>query len=110
MLLLWEDSGSQYSVSHPLHHGHHTITPYITTIQSLATYNHVFLRTDSLNKGLQPPYEGPYKAVNRTEKAFRILLNGKEVSVNIDRLMPAYIPKELEDIPLEVSVKKKLFF
>ncbi|GFT16017.1 hypothetical protein NPIL_527191 [Nephila pilipes] len=61
-----------------------------------------------LKKGLQPPYEGPYKIVNRTEKVFRILRHGKEVLVNIDRLKPVYIFKELEDIPVEVSVKKKV--
>ncbi|GFT83501.1 hypothetical protein NPIL_592091 [Nephila pilipes] len=61
-----------------------------------------------LKKGVQPPYEGPYIIVNRTEKVFRILRHGKEVSVNIDRLKPVYIFKELEDMPVEVSVKKKV--
>ncbi|GFS97524.1 retrovirus-related Pol polyprotein from transposon 412 [Nephila pilipes] len=84
--------------------GHHTIF----VSKDLATCNHVFLRTDSLKKGLQPLYEGPYKVVNRTEKVFRILRHGNEVSVNIDRLKPAYISKELEDIPVEVRVKKKV--
>ncbi|GFT63253.1 transposon Ty3-I Gag-Pol polyprotein [Nephila pilipes] len=86
------------------HHGHHTIF----VSKDLATCSHVFLRTDSLKKGLQPPYEGPYKVVSRTEKVFRILRHGKEVSVNIDRLKPAYIPKELEDIPVEADVKKRV--
>ncbi|GFT11196.1 transposon Ty3-I Gag-Pol polyprotein [Nephila pilipes] len=86
------------------HHGHHTIF----VSKDLATCSHVFLRTDSLKKGLQPPYEGPYKVVIRTEKVFRILRHGKEVSVNIDRLKPAYIPKELEDIPVEADVKKRV--
>ncbi|GFW62266.1 hypothetical protein TNCV_4421531 [Trichonephila clavipes] len=63
---------------------------------------------DSLRKGLQPPYEGPYKVVDRTEKVFRILRHGKEVSVSIDRLKPAYIPKESEDIPVEVKLKEKV--
>ncbi|GFS48632.1 retrovirus-related Pol polyprotein from transposon 412 [Nephila pilipes] len=63
------------------HHGHHTIF----VSKDLATCSHVFLRTDSLKKGLQPPYE-----------------------VNIDRLKPAYIPKELEDIPVEADVKRRV--
>ncbi|GFS93702.1 transposon Ty3-I Gag-Pol polyprotein, partial [Nephila pilipes] len=46
--------------------------------KDLATCSHVFLRTDSLKK------------------------------VNIDRLKPAYIPKELEDIPVEADVKKRV--
>ncbi|GFT44608.1 transposon Ty3-I Gag-Pol polyprotein, partial [Nephila pilipes] len=86
------------------HHGHHTIF----VSKDLATCSHVFLHTDSLKKGLQPPYEGPYKVVSRTEKVFRILRHRNEVSVNIDRLKPAYIPKELEDIPVEADVKKKV--
>ncbi|GFQ69395.1 hypothetical protein TNCT_216631 [Trichonephila clavata] len=50
----------------------------------------------------------PYKVFDRIEKVFRILRHGKEVSVSIDRLKPTYIPKELEDIPVEVNVKKKV--
>ncbi|GFU19929.1 retrovirus-related Pol polyprotein from transposon 412 [Nephila pilipes] len=93
-------------LSHPTtqHHGHYTIF----VSKDLATCSHVFLRTDSLKKDLQPPYDGPYKVVNRTEKVFRILRHGKEVSVNIDSLKPAYIPKELEDIPVEADVKKRV--
>ncbi|GFS44613.1 transposon Ty3-I Gag-Pol polyprotein [Nephila pilipes] len=69
---------------------------------------HIFLRTDSMKKGLQPPYEGPYKIVNHTIKMFRILRHGKEVTVSVDRLNPAYVPKELVDIPVGVHRKKKV--
>ncbi|GFR07315.1 retrovirus-related Pol polyprotein from transposon 412 [Trichonephila clavata] len=86
------------------HHGQQTIF----VSKDLATCNHVFLRTDSLRKGLQPPYEGPYKVVDRTEKVFRIVRHGKEVSVSIDRLKPAYILKESEDFPVEVNLKEKV--
>ncbi|GFS98067.1 hypothetical protein TNCV_2855121 [Trichonephila clavipes] len=55
------------------HHGQHTIF----VSKDLATCSHVFLRTDSLRKGLQPPYVGPYKVVDRTEKVFRILRHGR---------------------------------
>ncbi|GFY37977.1 retrovirus-related Pol polyprotein from transposon 412 [Trichonephila inaurata madagascariensis] len=74
--------------------------------KDLATCSHVFLRTDSLRKGLQPPYEGPYKVVNGTEKVFRILRHEKEVSVSIDRLKPDY-PKEPGGLPSEVNLKEK---
>ncbi|GFS55726.1 hypothetical protein TNIN_157291 [Trichonephila inaurata madagascariensis] len=63
---------------------------------------------NSLRKGLQPPYEGPYKVVDRTKKVFRTLRHGKEGSVSIDRLKPAYISKELEDFPVEVNLKEKV--
>ncbi|GFX89749.1 uncharacterized protein TNCV_3711811 [Trichonephila clavipes] len=86
------------------HHGQHTIF----VSKDLTTCSHVFLRTDSLRKDLQPPYEGPYKVVDRIEKVFRILRHGKEVSVRIDRLKPAYTPKKSEDIPVEVKLKGKV--
>ncbi|GFU69858.1 uncharacterized protein TNCV_112771 [Trichonephila clavipes] len=85
-------------------HGQHTIL----VSKDLAVCNHVYLRTDSLRKGLRPPYEGPYKVVDRIEKVFRILRHGKEVTVGIDRLKPAYIPKESEDFPVEVNLKEKV--
>ncbi|GFT74698.1 retrovirus-related Pol polyprotein from transposon 412 [Nephila pilipes] len=44
--------------------------------KNLTTCSHILLRTDSMKKGLQPPYEGPYKIVNCTEKVFRILKHG----------------------------------
>ncbi|GFY41571.1 retrovirus-related Pol polyprotein from transposon 412 [Trichonephila inaurata madagascariensis] len=93
------ESMKRLSPSTTQHHGQHTIF----VSKDSATCNHVFLRTESLRKGLQPPYEGP-----RTEKVFRILRHGKEVSVSIDRLKPAYIPKESEDFPVEVDLKEKL--
>ncbi|GFR33988.1 retrovirus-related Pol polyprotein from transposon 412 [Trichonephila clavata] len=86
------------------YHGQHTIF----VSKDLATCSHVFLRTDTLRKGLQPPYGGLYKNVDRTKKVFRILRHGKEVSVRIDRLKPAYIPNELEDISVEADVKKQV--
>ncbi|GFS32357.1 hypothetical protein NPIL_329501 [Nephila pilipes] len=45
----------------------------------------------------QPPYEGSYKIVSRSEKVFWILRNGEEVFVSVNRLKPAYAPKNLAD-------------
>ncbi|GFT27406.1 uncharacterized protein NPIL_312511 [Nephila pilipes] len=86
------------------HHGQSTIF----ASKNLTTCSHVFLRTNSMKKGLQPPYEGPYKIVNPTEKVFRILKHGKEVSVSVDRLKTAYFPKELVDISTGVHRKEKV--
>ncbi|GFR29446.1 retrovirus-related Pol polyprotein from transposon 412 [Trichonephila clavata] len=74
--------GNQCSLSHFRHHGQHTIF----ARRDLGTCSHVFLRTDFLKKGLQPPYEIPYKVFDRTKKVFRILRHAKNVSVSIDRL------------------------
>ncbi|GFU31428.1 retrovirus-related Pol polyprotein from transposon 412 [Nephila pilipes] len=45
------------------HQGQNTIF----VSKDLTTCSHIFLWTDSMRKGLQPPYEDPYKIVNHTE-------------------------------------------
>lgn len=42
----------------PQPHGH----PSVFVSKDLSTCSHVFLRTDTFRKGLQPPYEGPFIA------------------------------------------------
>ena len=54
---------------------------------------HVFLRCDRIRKPLQPPYEGPFKILNRSDKTFTILLNGKEEVVSIDHLKAVFVEK-----------------
>ncbi|XP_064469251.1 uncharacterized protein LOC135383884 [Ornithodoros turicata] len=63
--------------------------PYVA--QDLTSSSHVFLRTDSIRRSLQPPYSGPHKVIHRGAKAFAIDVNGREVDVSIDRLKPAYV-------------------
>lgn len=63
--------------------------------RELGTCSHVFLRTDAVRKGLQPPYEGPFEVLQRSDKCFKIKKLGKEAMVNIDRLKPAFVPREL---------------
>ncbi|GFY77332.1 retrovirus-related Pol polyprotein from transposon 412 [Trichonephila inaurata madagascariensis] len=50
------ESMQRLSLPTTRNHGQHTIF----VSKDLATCSHVFLRTDSFRKGLQPPYEGPY--------------------------------------------------
>ena len=58
---------------------------------------HVFLRCDRIRKPLQPPYDGPFKVLNRSDKTFTILLNGKEEVVSIDRLKAAFVEDTSKD-------------
>ncbi|GFR24309.1 hypothetical protein TNCT_402621 [Trichonephila clavata] len=58
-------------------------------------------------KGLQPHTKVPIK-LSTVQKRFQDLRHGKEVSVSIDRLKPAYILKESEDFPVEVNLKEKV--
>jgi len=61
---------------------------------ALTTCTHVLLRVDAVRKPLQPPYTGPFKVLRRTPKYFVIHQNNKTVTVSIDRLKPACLEKE----------------
>ncbi|GFW94148.1 integrase catalytic domain-containing protein [Trichonephila clavipes] len=51
---------------------------------------HVFLRRDMLCRPLQQPYDGPFKVLQRKDKVFFLDINGKRVSVSIERCKPAF--------------------
>ncbi|XP_025266774.1 uncharacterized protein LOC112638775 [Camponotus floridanus] len=59
--------------------------------RDLRTTRHVFVRHDGPKSILQPPYNGPYEVISRTAKTFVVRIQGKDVTVSIDRLKPAYI-------------------
>ena len=65
----------------------------------LFAQSHVFLRRDSTRSFLQPPFDGPYRVVSRTQKHFTIDINGRKDIVSIDRLKPAI----LETAPIVIS-------
>ena len=44
-----------------------------------------------MKKPLQPPYDGPYFVLNRTDKHFTLDIDGKKKVVSLDRLKPAYM-------------------
>ena len=58
---------------------------------ALSSCTHVFLRVDKVRKPLQPPYNGPYLVVARTDKPFTIEINGRKATVSLDRLKPAHL-------------------
>lgn len=66
--------------------------------KDLPTATHVFLRDDTIKSPLQQPYSGPHQVVRRHERAYTILIKGKEITVSIDRLKPAYISQDLERV------------
>ncbi|GFY23514.1 uncharacterized protein TNCV_3942061 [Trichonephila clavipes] len=43
-----------------------------------------------LRRPLQQPYDGPFKVLQRKDKVFFLDINGKRVSVSIDRCKPAF--------------------
>ncbi|GFV99660.1 integrase catalytic domain-containing protein [Trichonephila clavipes] len=79
----------------PKHHGKHPV--YIHP--GLLEATHVFLRLDMLRRPLQQPYDGPFKVLQRKDKVFFLDINGKRVSVSIDRCKPAFF-LNTEDLQL----------
>lgn len=59
--------------------------------KDLATSEQVFVRHDGPKQPLQQPYDGPYRVVRRSAKTFVVNIKGRDVTVSIDRLKPAYI-------------------
>lgn len=57
----------------------------------LSKVDYVFVRDDTVRKPLKPPYDGPYRVLQRRSKVYVIQLPGRKASVTIDRLKPAYI-------------------
>lgn len=65
----------------------------------LATSKYVFLRHDGPKLPLQQPYDGPFKVLSRTDKTFVIHMRGRDVTVSIDRLKPAFmLAEDIEDV------------
>lgn len=74
--------------------------------KDLKSAEQVFLRNDTIRPALQPPYTGPYPVLERGDKIYKLLIKGKEVTVSIDRLKPAYIladPSTISDSSEPVS-------
>ncbi len=58
---------------------------------SLRSATHVFVRHDAVRKPLQPPYDAPYRVLDRSDRFYTLDLNGRTDSVSVDRLKPAHI-------------------
>ncbi|GFU93168.1 integrase catalytic domain-containing protein [Trichonephila clavipes] len=52
-----------------------------------------------LRRPLQQPYDGPFKVLQRKDKVFFLHINGKRVSVSIDRCKPAFFNTEDLQLP-----------
>ena len=59
--------------------------------KDLATSSHVFVRDDTVAGALKPAYSGPHEVLQPGDKYFTISVNGKKVTITIDRLKPAYL-------------------
>ncbi|KMQ86466.1 pol polyprotein [Lasius niger] len=59
--------------------------------KELRTVEHVFVRHDGPKTQLQMPYDGPFPVIKRSEKTFVVHMHGKNQTISVDRLKPAYI-------------------
>ncbi|KAG7296514.1 hypothetical protein JYU34_020292 [Plutella xylostella] len=76
--------------------------------KDLNTSTHVFMRQGPAHRSLQPAYTGPHKVLRRGSKTFDLDVNGKDQTVTIDRLKPAYMAEEssIPETPTGTSVRK----
>lgn len=85
------------------HHGNNS--SYIPP--NLMTCSYVFLKVIQ-KKGLQNPFEGPYRVIERTNKCFKIQKGNSIVSVAIDLLKPAiYKDGEFNENEVKNAAPKK---
>lgn len=74
---------------------HGTVSTFVH--KDLRSCTHVMLRTDAVKSPLQPPYSGPYKVLSRNEHTMKIVMNGKNEVVSLERVKPAHmLPSEEE--------------
>ena len=64
--------------------------------KELDTASHVFIRHDATRRPLQQPYDGPYKVVHRSDKTFVVNVRGRDTTVSIERLKPAFLSQECD--------------
>ena len=64
---------------------------------------HAFLKQDALRRALDPPYNGQYKVLGRTEKNFKKLMLGWSINVSADRVNPTYMLVETNYEPISAS-------
>ncbi|XP_076031953.1 uncharacterized protein LOC143019857 [Oratosquilla oratoria] len=81
----------------------HVKSPRSFVSQDLLQYTHVFVRTDTVRKALQPPYEGPFEVLRRTRKTVIIRRNGKCDHISIDWVKLAHL-FDPTDTPVNVKI------
>ena len=73
----------------------HTRTTYVS--KKLDTCTHVFVRQDHVQKPLDMPYKGPYRVIRRARKYFVLDLDGRQDTVSLDCLKPAFMNHSRDD-------------
>lgn len=74
-------------------------TPATFVFKDLKTTSHVFVRHDAAKGPLQNPYDGPFEVISRAPKFYVVRLRGRDATVSIDPLKPAYVLADDPDEP-----------
>lgn len=80
-----------------------TRTPSVYIPNDLLSSSHVFVRFDGVRTSLQPPYDGPFKVLKRSEKYYTLDINGRKDTVSLDRLKPAYLEESSDPAAVQPS-------
>nr|VZI10452.1 unnamed protein product [Spirometra erinaceieuropaei] len=75
---------------------------------NLDTCDFVLVRREAVRLPLQPPYDGPYKVLRRSDEHFVIERNGKTDTVSIGRVKPAYLDYCQSTLPQPSSPSQAL--
>lgn len=77
--------------------------------KDLYTCSHVFLTDDSVKRPLEPPYNGPFRILRRiSDRVFEIEIEGKQSTVSVDRLKPAFFPFTELQLPFSSTIPIKV--
>ncbi|XP_066980106.1 uncharacterized protein [Macrobrachium rosenbergii] len=66
------------------------------TPPGLASTTHVFIRDDAICPPLTKPYRGPFRVLERNNKAFLLALSGRNDWVSINRVKPALLEEDTD--------------
>ena len=85
-------------VQSPVHHS----CPRFFVPTALQSARFVFVRHDAHRSPLQPPYDGPFRVLERGAKSFVLDMGGRRELVTVDRLKPAFVLAGEEVLPAQV--------
>lgn len=70
---------------------HHHNKPTTTFLPAhLNKCSHAFVRYDAVRASMQKPYDGPFRVISRNANNYVLLIKGKQIAININRLKPAF--------------------
>lgn len=82
---------------------HNNRKPFL--FRDLYNCTHVFVRVDSTRRPLDPPYTGPHRVVQRiSDQVFKVNIDGKDATISVNRLKPAYMAYQPETTPMNTNV------